>query len=103
VWGRVVDLGGQPIAGLTLYLAQVLSTENDGAVVFNSNSDPRTVSGDDGYFVFEDVPPGTYAFTVVRGSLDEAEMLVDPGDSSHVLLVEVTAGDIVDLSSLRVP
>ena len=66
------------------------------------------MSGDDGVFVFEDLPPGRYVFGVrltERSSkvVDRPVFLPGTLDVRDARVVELAAGDRTDVGIIRLP
>jgi len=60
-----VEHTSQPMVGVELYLAQHIGVTQD-TPLYNLDPDnaPHAITGDDGRFVFKDVPPGRYAIVI---------------------------------------
>jgi hypothetical protein len=89
----------QPVNRGILYLGQVV-TQEDGAPVMaslNKQLAPASGIGPGGEFVFIDVPEGRYA--LVLDVIASTIVLRNPSDGGD-LLVNVEAGEVVDLGKL---
>ena len=83
----------KPVVAKNLHL--VIAEVTASAVTLNyTPGDPRTETDDSGTFVFENVPPGTYCLTAEYFPLDN--------DAGRSIIVEVTAGQVVDLGTISV-
>jgi len=89
-------LNGEPVNYLRLFLADVLQS-SDGVEIATSLDRliaPTALSGEDGEFIFFNVPPGRYGLMLYEGL--NSYLLLDP-NNGKAILVSVQAGDAIDL------
>jgi hypothetical protein len=91
--------GTEPGADTKLQLARVIRSEDGTPLVASAGekSSPTTVTGEDGAFVFTDVPSNTYALVVVTpiGSF----MIKD--EMGKDFLFDVASGEVLDLGKVH--
>ena len=89
----------QPVNNVLLYLAETIKDSNgkDSVAALDRTSSPRTVTDDQGRFVFSNVPPGNYG--LILDMVTNSYLLMKPG-SEEALIIEMSAGKQVDLGSL---
>jgi hypothetical protein len=100
--GRVVDAADRPLARITI---EVVSAELPSAdpLLYTATSDER------GMFTFDDLPPGRYLFgvnltkSVRRTPQGPSAFLPGVATASDAKVIELTAGDEVDVGVLRLP
>jgi hypothetical protein len=87
-----------------LYLSSIIQLDDAQAsfdvVKIASTSDPRAYVEEDGSFIFTKIEPGNYALATVtpRGQ----EVLILDADSGKEIVIEVQAGEIVELGTFKV-
>jgi hypothetical protein len=93
------DGRSEPGAGTKLQLARVIRDENGTPMVASAGekSSPTAVTGDDGAFVFTDVPSDTYTIIVVTpvGSF----MIRD--EMNRDFLIDIEAGGVFNLGEIH--
>lgn len=91
----------QPARGSVLYLGEYIGLEaGTPSVVLDVARHQHAKTADDGWFCFPEVPPGTYGLIV----WDAAEsILVNDPTTGLSLVIEVKAGETVDLGTLYSP
>jgi hypothetical protein len=89
----------QPAKNALLYLAETVkdSTGRDSFAALDRIRSPRTVTDDQGGFVFSNVPPGNYG--LILDAITNSYLLTKPG-SEEALLIEVSAEKQVGLGTL---
>lgn len=88
----------EPATSVVLYLAEVMYHENTPIVAgFDRSSPLKTLTDNNGRFVFTDVPFKTYSIVVDK--ISEAYLLYNP-DTDGDLLIEVKESIIYDLGDL---
>ncbi len=99
--GRIVKQdNGTPISGRIIYLGNILPLQPEGFLITMAEQNGvRTVTDQDGYFTFTDIPSGTYA--LILWSPTEPEVLVDPGTGNEYL-IKVPEGESVYVGDLPV-
>ena len=96
------DPGGEPY-DTSLYLASTIDSDNAGyppIVVLSDSEEPLASQDKTGKFLFENIEPGIYGlriWTSIKNTI-----IQDP-DTGGYLLVEVRAGEIVDLGVIGIP
>jgi hypothetical protein len=103
ITGRFVDYqSGEPGPETVVYLGELSPVELEGdethIVSMNPDSSPSTGTDKDGYFVFQDVEPGTYA--MVMWTPGNSWVVSDP-DTKLDILVTVEADQITDLGEVE--
>ena len=95
----VLQVGSQPAKNALLYLAETVkdSAGKDSFAAMDRIRSPKTVTDDQGRFVFSNVPPGNYG--LILDVITNSYLLMKPG-SEEVLLIEVSAEKQVDLGTL---
>ena len=100
VEGRAVDPDGKPIAGAQVSLIpEAPAAMGRGFVMFTTENVRNAVSGDDGAFRMEDVPPGTYQLQGRAAGRRNAEMSgleVRPAQDLANVEVVLQAGAVVE-------
>ena len=99
VTGIITDQNGKPMQGLIIYLGIY-----DGVLIeISMQNSPRTITSNDGRFIFQNIPPSDpnmqYAIGIMIGA-DNGKIVNEPG-TDHTLTFGVKAGDIVDLGKLK--
>lgn len=89
----------QPAKNALLYLAETIKDSSgiDSFAALDRINSPKTVSDDQGRFVFSNVPPGKYG--LILDVITNSYLLMKPG-SEEALLIEVSAEQQVDLGTL---
>jgi len=97
IQGRVLDPAGNPVAGIRL----LLRADKTRAKYHCTN---RTVSGQDGRFLFENVPADTYSLQVVapRGTMaqwvgKDVKVFAKAGRTTDGITVRVSKGGMLDV------
>lgn len=90
-----------PPVDATLYLGDVVNMDNGlPAVRLDRKTALWATPAQDGYFVFSKVPPGRYGLVI--GS-PEASLLLRSATDGQSLLLDLGAGQTVDVGRLEVP
>lgn len=102
IHGVLVPLGQSELPSeLRVYLGDVLTMTNGLPVVrLERSTAPSIVPAADGSFVFGNAAPGRYA--VIAATPDASLLLRSPTDGQSILL-NVAAGQVVDLGRLELP
>ncbi len=89
----------QPVRNAILYLARTLkdSAGNESVAVMDPVNSPKTLSDDEGRFMFPNVEPGNYG--LVLFAITTSYMLNQP-DTNESFVITVTAGNQTDLGTL---
>ncbi len=84
--GRLVRQdSGEPVTGRIIYLGNILPLKPSGFLITMAEQNGiRTVSDQDGYFVFTDIVSGTYA--LILWSPTEPQVLTDPATGEEYLI-----------------
>jgi hypothetical protein len=92
--------GNVPLAGLMIGLAEVLLDEkgHPKASGYEPSNAPRTMTDDDGRFIFNHLAPGMY--TIILDSATTYYQLNDE-KTGDTIVVKIHPGEIVDLGELR--
>ncbi len=91
----------QPVEYAILYLGTVLTQDGEPVMTsVNKQTDPKTITAEDGRFTFAQVPPGRYA--LMMDLITSAVVLHHPTQNKN-LLIEVKAGEVTDLGELVYP
>jgi hypothetical protein len=98
VQGRL-SLRGKPVAGVNIYLGEVIKDSSGREIVasLNQKKDPNSLTDQDGVFNFVNIAPGRYA--IIVDNVTSAFMLMDPKDQKAMLLT-LQPGDKIDLGKL---
>lgn len=97
----LVENAGTPMTGVELFLgAHIGATKNDPLYGMDPEAAPRTLTDDQGRFVFRDVQPGDYA--IILWHPYKSSMVRDPATRAP-LQVTVTAGEVQDVGTLTEP
>ncbi|HEX3128595.1 MAG TPA: carboxypeptidase-like regulatory domain-containing protein, partial [Thermoanaerobaculia bacterium] len=100
VEGRAVDPDGKPVAGAQIYLIPTAPTAmGPGFVMFSDADMKQAVSGEDGAFRIEDVPPNTFelkAEAAGRQSVELSNLEVTSGQDLKGVEVVLPAGAVVE-------
>ncbi len=103
ITGRFVDyLSGEPAAEMVVYLGELSPLEGDPGshiIVMLPSSSPSTTTDKNGYFVFYDVEPDTYAMVIWTPG--NSWVVADP-ETGLDILVTVEPGAITDLGELAI-
>ena len=89
----------KPVSGLLLGLADIIPGETGEPIIasFNQGSSPKTLTDDNGRFVFVDVSPVQYA--LILDKISDSFLLNDPNTGGDFLFT-VEANQILDLGEL---
>jgi hypothetical protein len=88
----------QPMVGVELYLAQHIGVTPDTPIYkLDLESAPYAITGDNGRFIFEDVPPGRYAIVIW---IPFNSFLVRNPTTGSELLIDVEPNRIYDIGTL---
>jgi protocatechuate 3,4-dioxygenase beta subunit len=98
IQGRVVDPAGNPVAGVRL----LLRPDQTNANYYCTN---RAVSGQDGRFLFENVPADTYSLQVIapRDTMaqwvaKDLKVIAKEGQTTDGVIVRVSKGGLVEVA-----
>lgn len=103
VFGKIESsAAGQSLGGLSLYLGTVLPLNNGPEHLINVSPDQsaKTTIYSDGRFLISDVTPGQYV--LVLWGPRESTFAQDPLDPQRELVVNIVAGQIVDVGALTI-
>ncbi len=97
-------MDGQPLQGLTsgpLFLGKVYRDSNGRPAMagLDSGKAPKTVAADNGQFIFERVPVGTYA--LLFDSPGGGTVVLKNPQTGDDLLIEIKGGEVINLGELR--
>jgi hypothetical protein len=101
--GGILMLGDsnnkKPVGGAILYLGDTVADTSgqENLVAMDRVSSPRTITNDQGQFVFTDVPAGTYG--LILDQISTSYILLQPG-SSRAILIEVVEDQPTNLGEL---
>jgi hypothetical protein len=96
-----VENTGTPMVGAELFLgAHIGATADDPLYGMDPSAAPRTVTDEQGRFVFRDIEPGKYA--IILWHPYNSSMVRDP-KTQDPLEVSVTAGEVIDVGTLVEP
>ena len=89
----------RPVGGAILYLGETVADTNgqENLVAMDRVSSPRTITNDQGQFVFTDVPAGTYG--LILDQINTSYILLQPG-STRAILVDVEGDQPVNMGEL---
>lgn len=89
------------LVGMPVRLAQVFWNEDksDGAFVLEGATSPSALVQEDGYFLFQNVPPADYVI-VVGDPFSQNAIITEPNGKARVITVE--AGKTFDAGRLEV-
>ena len=97
----LVENAATPMIGAELFLgAHIGATKDDPLYGMDPEAAPRTLTDDQGRFVFRDVQPGDYA--IILWHPYKSSMVRDPITRAP-LQVTVTAGEVQDVGTLTEP
>lgn len=98
IQGQVVDPGGKPVAGVRL----LARPDKDVANYYCTN---RAVSGEDGRFLFENVPADTYSLQVIapRDTMaqwvaKDVKVIAKEGQTTDEVIMRVSKGGLVEVA-----
>ena len=91
------------IAGLALYFGTVLplTPGPDHLVTMNPVDSSKAIIRDDGSFVAENIIPGEYV--LILWTPHDSRYVPDPNNPEQDFIVEVVAGQIINIGTLQVP
>ncbi len=99
VHGSITNIAGLPLVGLPVFLGKF-----DGTLIeISLNHSPKTVTDDNGDFVFADILPNDQSFQYALGIIigdDTGSIIGDPNGEDD-LIFNVSAGEIVELGVLE--
>ena len=103
VSGKIMVLGDQgyvPVVNTILYLAETIEdTEGvDSFAAMDRVNSPKTITDEDGVFVFEKVPAGKFGLVIDR--IVESYLLFQPGTEDPILIA-VDDLSVIDLGKLK--
>jgi hypothetical protein len=91
----------QPMVGVDLYLARNIGVTKDTPIYnLEPDSAPHAITGDDGRFVFKDVPPGRYA--IVIWNPFNSFLARDPATGLE-MVIDVEPDQVYDIGTLFEP
>ena len=94
--------GGEPYY-TSIYLARTIDTDKAGyppIIAFSENEDPLASQDKTGTFLFENVEPGLYALAIFSPL---ASTIIQDPDTGDYMLVEVRAGEVLELGVIGIP
>jgi hypothetical protein len=103
ITGQLLDTEGQPIAGLSVFLATVTEgpTPDAPVVSFSLQSSPRATADAEGRFVLGNVAPGTYSLAVWTPA--SASLIPAPsGEQDSAIQVDVSSNQVTDVGVIRI-
>lgn len=107
VYGTLLTASGDktPYLAPTLYLGRFLASESgeDDAPMLGSLSieeDPKGIQAVTGEFFFDQVPPGRYGLFVWSPA---SAYILEDTEAGESLIIEVLAGETVDLGTIYIP
>ena len=106
VLGQLIEQAtNAPYLAPGLYLGALINTDPDDPELpsvfsISTDNDPKAVQALDGAFVFSEVPPGQYALVI--WSPMSLNLVKNPATSQE-LLIEVAAGETLDLGTIVIP
>jgi len=87
-----------PMIGVELYLANHIGSTLDTPMYgMDPSSAPRTITDNEGRFVFDNLPPGRYAIVVWNPF---NSFLVRNPETDLTLTVDIQSGQIYDIGTL---
>jgi hypothetical protein len=90
--------GKPPVEG-TLYLAEIAIMTNGKPVAqIDRKNDPYAFTAPNGEFVFQDVKPGKYGLVYYTPELN---FLLDDPKGSGSLIIDVAAGQVIDVGTIE--
>lgn len=96
-----VEHTNQPMAGVELYLARHIGATPDTPMYsMEPGSAPRAIVGDNGQFMFKDVPPGRYAIVVWNPM--NSFLARDPA-TGRELVIDVQPDQVYNVGTLFEP
>ncbi len=100
--GVLLDRGGVPLAEIAVYAADVLDgpTPDLKALGLDAARAPRAFTSAAGRFVIPHVPPGAHSL-ILRTPVEEIPVPPATGDPNGAILVDVKAGELTDVGTLR--
>lgn len=103
ITGKVIERGTNEIyLAPTLILGELSFADNPSApplVGFSEQTDPKGIQDQSGKFIFEDIKPGKYAIVVWTPI---SQTLVSD-EKGATVMIDVTAGKVIDLGDVYVP
>ena len=102
--GQLIDhITRRPAAGRSHFLGELSPLDLDGEqshlIVVQPTSSPNTMIDQEGYFIFSDILPGTYAMVI--WSPINSWVVSDP-ETELDILVTVNAGEVTDAGQLAI-
>jgi hypothetical protein len=94
--------GGEPYFA-SLYLARTIDTDKAGyppIIAFSEIEDPLASQDKTGRFLFEGIEPGTYALAIWTPI---ASTIIQDPETGDYMLVEVRAGEVLELGVIGIP
>lgn len=90
----------QPVADVKLALGEILRDDNgeERMVGYDASTAPTTITGPDGRFIFQDVPPGRYGLIL---DIVMSSFLLFDESSGEAMLIDIPADEVVDLGNLE--
>ena len=89
----------EPVPLSVVFLAPVIFLEDGtpGFAGLDNKNDPSAGTNPDGYFLFENVPPGSFGVVVARG----VQFILIRNEEGQDYLIEVEADQVLDLGEVR--
>jgi hypothetical protein len=102
ITGRLINsVSGAPIDNQIIYLGDLLPMEPGPAylIIMKQRESPNTVTDKEGWFIFPNLAPGTYALILWTPGI--SKVIID-AETNKELLATVEAGKITNLGEIRV-
>jgi len=98
-----LDVAGEdlnPLPNVRVFLGDVyVSEDGEGRIAgYSERTSPQSVTDDQGYFVIQNVPPGTYNVVVVRYL---TPVFMNDHQTKESIVFTLEAGDVLDLGELH--
>lgn len=96
----ISTISDKPLTGLTLYFGTLLplTPGPDYLISMDLANSPKTIIREGGRFIAENISPGNYVLLI--WTPHESRYILDPNKPDKELIVEVIAGQIVDLGEV---
>ena len=100
VIGRVINKDSKaPLPGQILRLGEVVREAGGDAFVLSLGFSPAAIADENGYFIFQDVPPMEYVISV--GNPDSVYEIIASQDGK-AKVYEAKGGEVLDVGTLEV-